>query len=73
MILLRFSNDLATLFQRVADPVRYFRYFCGALRRLLPMGPSVPVTCVSRICSGLDLHLRVVERCHCTGELLLSY
>lgn len=43
------------------------------LRRLLPVMPSAQAVCVSRICSGLDLHLRVIDRCRYTSELLLSY
>ena len=43
------------------------------LRRLLPVMPSVSTACVSRICGGLDLHLRVIDRCRYTSELILSY
>ncbi|CDH44372.1 MAG: DUF1249 domain-containing protein [Candidatus Competibacteraceae bacterium] len=43
------------------------------LRRLLPVMPSVQTARVSRICGGLDLHLRVIDRCRYTSELLLSY
>ncbi|MCC9000959.1 MAG: DUF1249 domain-containing protein [Candidatus Contendobacter sp.] len=43
------------------------------LRRLLPVMPSASTACVSRICGGLDLHLRVIDRCRYTSELILSY
>jgi len=43
------------------------------IRRLLPSMPSLPAVRVSRVSGGLDLHLRVVERCRYTSELILTY
>jgi uncharacterized protein len=43
------------------------------IRRLLPVMPSARIECVSRVAGGLDLHLRIVERCRYTSELILTY
>lgn len=43
------------------------------MRRLLPVMPPVPAVRVSRAHAGLDLHLRIVERCRYTSELILTY
>lgn len=43
------------------------------MRRLLPVMPPVSAVRVSQIPGGLDLHLRIVERCRYTSELLLTY
>ena len=43
------------------------------IRRLLPVMPPVRVDRVSRVAGGLDLHLRVIERCRYTSELILTY
>lgn len=43
------------------------------MRRLLPVMPSASTACISRVSGGLDLHLRVVERCRYTSELILTY
>lgn len=43
------------------------------IRRLLPVMPPAPIECVSRVAGGLDLHLRIVERCRYTSELILTY
>lgn len=43
------------------------------LRRLLPTMPPMRVERVSRIPGGLDLHVRITERCRYTSELLLTY
>jgi uncharacterized protein YqiB (DUF1249 family) len=43
------------------------------MRRLLPTMPPASAVRVSRTPGGLDLHLRVVERCRYTSELILTY
>lgn len=43
------------------------------LRRLLPTMPAAQAVAISRIPSGLDLHLRMIERCRYTSELILTY
>ncbi|HRF44204.1 MAG TPA: DUF1249 domain-containing protein [Candidatus Competibacteraceae bacterium] len=43
------------------------------MRRLLPTMPPASAVRVSQTPDGLDLHLRVIERCRYTSELLLTY
>lgn len=43
------------------------------IRRLLPVMPPASISRISQVPGGLDLHLRVVERCRYTSELLLTY
>ncbi|HRX70066.1 MAG: DUF1249 domain-containing protein [Candidatus Competibacteraceae bacterium] len=43
------------------------------MRRLLPIMPPASAVRVSRTPGGMDLHLRVVERCRYTSELILTY
>lgn len=43
------------------------------IRRLLPVMPPVGAGYVSQVSGGLDLHLRIVERCRYTSELILTY
>lgn len=43
------------------------------MRRLLPIMPPAATVRISRTPGGLDLHLRVVERCRYTSELILTY
>ncbi|MDG4548902.1 MAG: DUF1249 domain-containing protein [Candidatus Contendobacter sp.] len=43
------------------------------IRRLLPVMPRGRAECVSQTPGGLDLHLRVTERCRYTSELILTY
>ena len=43
------------------------------IRRLLPVVPPTSASRVSRTPGGLDLHLRVTERCRYTSELILTY
>lgn len=43
------------------------------MRRLLPIMPPASAARVSRTPGGMDLHLRVVERCRYTSELILTY
>jgi len=43
------------------------------MRRLLPTMPPTSAVRVSHASGGMDLHLRVVERCRYTSELILTY
>lgn len=43
------------------------------MRRLLPVMPPPATVWVSQTPGGLDLHLRMVERCRYTSELILTY
>ncbi len=43
------------------------------IRRLLPVMPPAAAVRVSQTPGGLDLHLRIIERCRYTSELLLTY
>ena len=43
------------------------------IRRLLPVMPPASAVRVSQIPGGLDLHLRIIERCRYTSELILTY
>ncbi len=43
------------------------------LRNLLPDSDAIPDAVVSRIEGGLDLHLRITERCRFTTTLNLTY
>jgi len=43
------------------------------MRRLLPVMPPASAARVSQTPGGLDLHLRVIERCRYTSELILTY
>ena len=43
------------------------------MRRLLPVMPSAGARCISHVPGGLDLHLRIIERCRYTSELRLTY
>lgn len=43
------------------------------LRRLLPVMPSALTVQVSQTPGGLDLYLRIIERCRYTSELTLTY
>lgn len=43
------------------------------MRRLLPVMPPASAVRVSQTPGSLDLHLRMVERCRYTSELLLTY
>lgn len=43
------------------------------IRRLLPDMPPTAAVQVSRTPGGLDLHLRIIERCPYTSELNLTY
>ncbi|MCP5158343.1 MAG: DUF1249 domain-containing protein [Gammaproteobacteria bacterium] len=50
----------------------YERNYIG-MRRLLPVMPPTSAVRISRMPNGLDLHLRVIERCRYTSELFLTY
>jgi uncharacterized protein YqiB (DUF1249 family) len=43
------------------------------LRRLLPTMPAAQAVAISQVSGGLDLHLRIIERCRYTSELILTY
>jgi uncharacterized protein YqiB (DUF1249 family) len=43
------------------------------MRRLLPTMPPASAVRVSRTAGGMDLHLRIIERCRYTSELILTY
>lgn len=43
------------------------------MRRLLPVIPPPATVWVSQTPGGLDLHLRMIERCRYTSELILTY
>ena len=43
------------------------------MRRLLPIMPPASAARVSHASGGMDLHLRIVERCRYTSELILTY
>ncbi len=43
------------------------------IRRLAPVLPAVHRRCISQVPGALDLHLRVLERCRYTSELILTY
>ena len=43
------------------------------IRRLLPVMPPAAAVRISQTPGGLDLHLRIVERCRYTSELILTY
>ena len=43
------------------------------IRRLLPVMPPAAAVRVSQTPGGLDLHLRIIERCRYTSELILTY
>ncbi len=43
------------------------------IRRLLPVMPPASAVRVSQTPGGLDLHLRIIERCPYTSELILTY
>ncbi|NJM13167.1 MAG: DUF1249 domain-containing protein [Synechococcaceae cyanobacterium SM1_2_3] len=43
------------------------------LRRLLPTMPAAQTAAISQVPGGLDLHLRIIERCRYTSELILTY
>ncbi len=43
------------------------------IRRLLPDMPPAAAMRVSRTAGGLDLHLRIIERCPYTSQLNLTY
>lgn len=76
MILLRhppaelIAHDTPGAFSALMD--LYERNYIN-IRRLLPVVPPTSASRVSRTPGGLDLHLRVTERCRYTSELILTY
>ncbi|MDZ7622348.1 MAG: DUF1249 domain-containing protein [Candidatus Competibacteraceae bacterium] len=76
MILLRhppaeiIAHDTPGAFSALMD--LYERNYIN-LRRLLPVMPPASTARISRVPESLDLHLRVIERCRYTSELILTY
>lgn len=76
MILLRhppaelIAHDTPGTFSALMD--LYERNYIN-VRRLIPVMPPTSATRISRAPGALDLHLRVVERCRYTSELILTY
>ncbi|MFO7640864.1 MAG: DUF1249 domain-containing protein [Candidatus Competibacteraceae bacterium] len=76
MILLRhppaelIAHDTPGAFSALMD--LYERNYIN-IRRLLPIMPPTSISRISRVPGGLDLHLRMVERCRYTSEIILTY